>query len=318
MSTLHRPENSTTVRSLPIGIRALRAGLWLASRAAEPLATRVALDLFMRPRRFRRPAWERTLLFHADTEKVKWHGRTLPLWSWGEGPVVLLVHGWEGRGSQLGAMVDPLVQKGFRVVTFDAPGHGDGPGHHASIPEIADALAAVRAHVGPIHAVVAHSMGAVALMLAASRRPLATRHVSVAAPTHISNAFAAFADVFELEPNVREALAHAVEDRFALRLEELELEALAERVLAPTLVVHDRDDRDVPFASGERLASALPNARLLSTSGLGHRRVLRDKNVLESIVAFVEEGAPPRKRGFPLAESLVRELFDRPSRDLDV
>lgn len=307
-------KNSTTVRSLPLGLRALRAGLWLASRTSEPLATRVALDLFLRPRRFRRPAWESALLFHADTEKVAWHGRTLPLWSWGEGPVVLLVHGWEGRGSQLGAMVEPLVQKGFRVVTFDAPGHGDGPGRRSSIPEVADAIAAVRAHVGPVHAAVAHSMGAVGLMLAASRRSVAARHVCIASPTHVSTAFASFSDALGLDPSMTRALSHAMEDRFALRLEELELDVLADRLDVPTLVVHDRDDRDVAFPSGERLAATLPSARLFATSGLGHRKVLRDPRVIEELVAFVEEGAPSRAPGYPLADALFRELHKRPAR----
>jgi len=311
MTTLPRPENSTNVRSLPLGLRALRAGLWLASQTSRPLATRLALDLFMRPRRFRRPAWERALLFHADTERVKWHGRELPLWAWGEGPRVLLVHGWEGRGSQLGALVDPLVRRGFRVVTFDAPGHGDGPGDRSSIPEFADAISAVADHVGPLHAVVAHSMGAVGTLLAAARSPLADRHVLVASPTHVSSAFHAFSEALALPPAVRRALPHAVEDRFALRLEELELSRLAPRIAAETLVVHDRDDKDVPFASAERLVASLEGARLVATSGLGHRKILRDPAVLETIAGFVEERAPARGPGYPVTESLLRELYDR-------
>lgn len=309
--TARLAENSTTVRSLPIGLRALRAGLWLASQTSRPLATRMALDLFMRPRRFRRPAWERSLMFHADTEHVKWHGRSLPLWAWGEGPRVLLVHGWEGRGTQLGALVDPLVRKGFRVLTFDAPGHGDGPGNRSSIPEVADAVTAVADHIGPLHAVVAHSMGGVGLLLAASRRPLASRHVLVASPTRVSSAFHAFSEFFDLPSEVREALPHAVEDRFALRLEELELSRLAARVDAKTLVVHDRDDRDVPFASGEHLASTLRDARLFATKGLGHRKILRDARVIEEIASFVEEGAPERAPGYPVADTLFRELRER-------
>lgn len=314
MSSVAASKISTNVRTIPMGLRVLRAGLWLAAQASEPLATKVALNLFLRPRRFHRPAWERSVLFHADTEKVKWHGRTLPLWTWGEGPVVMLVHGWEGRGSQLGAMVDPLVRKGFRVVAFDAPGHGDGPGHRCSIPEVADSVAAVRAHVGPVHAAIAHSMGAVGLMLAASRRPVADRHVSIASPTHVSSAFAAFSEALSLEPSVQKRLSHAMEDRFALRLEELELDTLADRIHAPTLVVHDRDDRDVSFASAERLVGALGSARLFATSGLGHRKVLRDPNVIDEVVRFVEENAPERGPGYSVADSLVRELYDRPSR----
>jgi hypothetical protein len=44
------------------------------------------------------------------------HARRLPVYSWGSGPTILLAHGWSGRGSQLGAFVEPLVEQGFRLV----------------------------------------------------------------------------------------------------------------------------------------------------------------------------------------------------------
>src|SRR5690554_331085 len=84
--------------------------------------------------------------------------------SWGEGPVVYLVHGWGGWRGQLGAFVAPLLERGRRVVAFDAPGHGEagpgvlGPGK-GTFPEMAEALAAVIEHVGPAEGVVGHSLG---------------------------------------------------------------------------------------------------------------------------------------------------------------
>ena len=76
-----RPKNSTNVRTKTWGLRLLRAGIRVASRAATPLGTRVALELFLRPRRFPRPAWESRLLAHADVRTVPWHGRAMPVWT---------------------------------------------------------------------------------------------------------------------------------------------------------------------------------------------------------------------------------------------
>ena len=56
-----------------------------------------------------------------------------PYFAWGAGPSVLLVHGWEGRGAQLGALVDPLVAAGYRVVALDGPAHGDSPGRLSTL-----------------------------------------------------------------------------------------------------------------------------------------------------------------------------------------
>ena len=67
-------------------------------------------------------------------------------------------------------------------------------------------------------------------------------------------------------------------------------------------MIHDRDDREVGFEHGERLASAWPNAQLLETHGLGHRRVLRDPAVLAAAVDMLRVGVPvPRS-------DLVREV----------
>nr|WP_157756781.1 alpha/beta fold hydrolase [Plantactinospora sp. KBS50] len=91
--------------------------------------------------------------------------------SWGSGPVVYLLHGWAGRSRQLASLVTPLVERGHRVVAFDAPSHGrSAPGRYgprsSSIPEFAASLAAVAQMHGRPHAVVAHSLGATAAAVA--------------------------------------------------------------------------------------------------------------------------------------------------------
>ena len=64
-------------------------------------------------------------------------------WIWGEGPAILLVHGWGGRGAQLAAFVPPLVAAGHTVVAFDGPAHGDSPGRRATLLDFRDAIRAV-------------------------------------------------------------------------------------------------------------------------------------------------------------------------------
>jgi pimeloyl-ACP methyl ester carboxylesterase len=55
----------------------------------------------------------------------------------------------------------------------------------------------------------------------------------------------------------------------------------------PVLVVHDRDDRETAWSGGRDLSRAWPDARLLTTSGLGHRRILSDPKVVAEVVRFV-------------------------------
>src|SRR5215207_1930325 len=96
---------------------------------------------------------------------VRVNGRRVHGQSWGDGRAVYLVHGWGGWGGQLVALVRPLVEAGYRVVTFDALSHGEsdagalGP-RRSTLVEMKDALNAVVELHGPPAAVVAHSLGA--------------------------------------------------------------------------------------------------------------------------------------------------------------
>src|SRR5678816_1021873 len=142
-------DSSTVVRSKN-AVRLARAALQTAYIVSEDLGTSLAERLFTTPRRHARPPRERTVLASAREGIVdvtlrapRWKHLRVPVatWRWGVGPTVLLVHGWEGRGSQLGAFVEPLVAAGMSVVAFDAPGHGDSPGHQLFLTELADCVA---------------------------------------------------------------------------------------------------------------------------------------------------------------------------------
>ena len=123
------------------------------------LAARLAERQFLTPPRPRRPDAERALLATARTRPLFVGTRHLELWQWGSGPGVLLVHGWGGRGMQLGPFVEPLVARGFSAMTFDAPGHGPCGQGLVTIPEMVVATRAAAA-LGPLAGVVAHSVGA--------------------------------------------------------------------------------------------------------------------------------------------------------------
>lgn len=305
------PKNSTTVRSQN-AVRFARAALQAAYIVSENWGTSLAERLFISPRRYPRPAREQTVLAtgHPFTVPMqlrspRWRGRTTEIaaWRWGVGPTILLVHGWEGRGTQLGALVEPLVEAGMSVVAFDAPAHGESPGSQLYLTDLADAIADVAVAVGPLHAIVAHSFGAAATLLARARGGVdAPRNVMLAPNVIIERSIAAFARTVGLDDADRARFERNVVAHSGIDLESLRLEHLIGDRDTGLLVVHDRDDREVPLVHGERLAALWPNARLVTTEGLGHRRILRDPSVVGQIVATLRDGLP-----LP-ASDLVREI----------
>jgi len=304
-------KNRTIVRSRNME-RLTRAALQTAYIVSEDLGASFAERLFTSPRRHARPQRERDVLASAREMTVdvtlrapRWHGAQLSVaaWRWGFGPTVLLVHGWEGRGSQLGALVEPLVAAGLSVVAFDAPGHGDSPENRLYLTDLADCIADVAAAVGPLHAIIAHSFGAAGVLLAHARSGLsATRNIMIAPNVLIDDAVRRFARVVGLDDSDRAGLEHRLAEHTGVDPTSLTIERLASSRRDALLVVHDRGDREVSFAHGERLSAVWPGARLVSTDGLGHRRILPDASVIAQTVEFAREGAPEP------SSDLVREV----------
>ncbi|HEU4512743.1 MAG TPA: alpha/beta fold hydrolase [Nocardioidaceae bacterium] len=213
---------------------------------------------------------------------------------WGDGPVVYLVHGWGGRTAQLAALVQPLVAAGHTVVGFDGLSHGDsdpGPSgpRSATGVELGKALDDVAARFGPARAIVAHSMGAVASLLAMRYGWLTTDRLVLLAPMNsYAKQFEPFQQALGIGPRIRRLVDQAVVARVGLPVEEFDVRVLARHLEpVPTLLVHDTGDRQTAYDDTVILAAELPEARLVTTSGLGHRQILRDPQVVDEVVSFI-------------------------------
>lgn len=263
----------------------------LADRLVPGIAGRLARDLWFTvpPRMAALPVPPGGTSFEVTSL-----GATVRGEYWGDGPVVYLVHGWGGRGAQLAAYVEPLVARGFRVVMFDGPAHGDsdhGPAgpHRTHGVELGRALDAVAARFGPAEAVVAHSLGAISTYLTLRFGWLGTRRLVLLAPMAAATPlFHQFQRALGFGARTRRAFDREVEAFVGVPLEAFDASVQATYVDAvPTLVVHDRGDRQTPYADAVRLAGSLPDGRLLTTDGLGHRRILRDPAVVQEVVDFL-------------------------------
>jgi pimeloyl-ACP methyl ester carboxylesterase len=310
-----RTENSTNVRLFKWAVE-------VADRVSPSLASELALRAFLTPSRAPRPERERALLEVAKPLPISAGGLPLAAWSWGERedgkprPTVLLVHGWAGRGAQLGQLVAPLVNRGRRVVTWDAPAHGDSPGRTTTLAQMAEVTRTVADRVGPIEAIVAHSFGGAASTIALARGMDVKRAVYVAPLFTIGATVDRFATGLGLSraaaTQFEQMLAHAN----MARRDDLEGRALAPAMTTPLLVVHDRDDKEVPYAEGVATVRKWPGSRLLTTGGLGHRRVLADADVVDAVVEYATRGDAPADVVLDDALRLERDMRQRSRRHL--
>ena len=228
---------------------------------------------------------EATQPFTLDTSKGRVAG-----FAAGDGPVVMLVHGWGERAAGLGGFIAPLTDAGFRVVGFDLPAHGASSRQMTNPIEWTAVMREVAEHFGGAHAVVAHSLGANAALLAMKEGLNVGRAVLIAPNVDLEYALETFQAMFGLPPKAIEGFTRKLERNFGHNIRyQLRGDLLATNLTTPGVVFHDPDDPQVPFAGSERLVRAWKNSTLIEVPGLGHGNITRDPSVIERAVAFIAE-----------------------------
>jgi pimeloyl-ACP methyl ester carboxylesterase len=263
----------------------------LAAHANGHLAA--ARHAFSTPERIAMSAAEKAALAHAAEPPLRHEGVKLARWTLGRGPRVVLAHGWNSRGAHLLGFAMPLVEAGFSVTLFDLPGHGDSGGQACSVVHAGRALRSVLTAIGEVHAVVGHSMGSAAALLAFAHGLTVQRSVHLAGPSSLTPMVKSQAAAHGLGPEDAAAFAGWVEGFIGTRLAYVDLDRLQHGLRHPGLIVHDPEDRTVPFAASQALHEAWPGSRLEPAAGLGHRRLVTDASVITRSVAFIASEAAP-------------------------
>jgi pimeloyl-ACP methyl ester carboxylesterase len=282
-------QTKSVQRKTPIALTVLRGGLRAISTLSTPCAGRLANKLWFKPQRYPEPQRERQWLESADWQIVPFQEHALQTYCWGtNGPQVLLLHGWDGRGGQLGGFVKPLLEKGYRVITFDAPAHGRTGGKRTDLPTITQAIHTLAAHYGAFDSIIAHSFGGLCAANALHTGLSISSMVFIAAPLGATTTVERFADILQLKPKVVNEHRRLVEKQFGQDIwERFSMSNLTKDLAIPGLIIHDENDNDLPASHGEEIARSWPNCEFHLTSGLGHRRILRNAGVIERIVSFI-------------------------------
>lgn len=207
----------------------------------------------------------------------------------GVGPNALLVHGWQGRRSDLSRICERIVAAGFTVWLPDLPGHGESGGERLSIPLAAAALQAVEEVSGPIGIALGHSIGGACIVQALEQGLAAEKIVFLATPTHYGDFARAVARKAGLEED-EDAILSLLERLIGIHPDRIDMLRQAENLLQPALFIHSSDDPVVSFSNARRVASAWGGAQFQPVEGLGHYHLLSDAEVLDRVLEFVLKG----------------------------
>jgi pimeloyl-ACP methyl ester carboxylesterase len=281
------PRSRNPLRKASPQVLALRLAFRTLGTVAPARAASIAERLFTSPPQHPIQEKEKEFLATGAPFTVPHGVLTLAAWTWGSGPPVLLMHGWGSRAGRFRYFVPALVAAGFRAVALDGPGHGLTGGRHATLPEFAAALTRVAASVGPVRGYVGHSLGAASVLFAMMRSVPAAPAVLLAPPADPEFFWKRFVRHLRIPPAVGSMVQDNLQRRLGFNWADVDGRAIAKKLDVPLLVVHDADDEDVTPADGAAVAAAARQGEFMGTSGLGHRGIMRDAEVVDRSVAFL-------------------------------
>lgn len=247
---------------------------------------------FSIPKRVAMTEAQQQALAPAQRTSHTYNGVEIQCWTLGTGPRVILAHGWNSRGAHLSAFIAPLVKAGYSVTLLDFPGHGDSGDAPSSVVHMGRALLSVCQALGEIQGVIGHSAGAGAALWAFNHGLEVRASVHLNGPSSLSPMVRGMASAFGLDGVQAQAFHDWVEQFIEQPVSAADLDTLRHGLRHPGLIVHDKDDKVVPFAAAEALHDAWAESFLVQVSGLGHSKVLVDPGVVALGVSFIVGNRP--------------------------
>lgn len=214
------------------------------------------------------------------------------------GRVSLVVHGWGSRTGDMLTVINSLTQAGETVVSLDLPGHGASSGRALTMVSAVAAVDAAWRQYGPFHAMVGHSFGGAVIVNAAggnncwAKARIPQKIVTIASPSSLKSVFTDVQRMLGLGSKARDSMDGQVLRIAGRPLSSFESSEQLKRTPVPVLVIHARDDKEVAASHAELMADAGEHIHLHWADGLGHRRIIANRDVASRVSEFVTNPTP--------------------------
>jgi pimeloyl-ACP methyl ester carboxylesterase len=261
--------------------------LKLLSLVSNKLASNIAFKLFCTPINKKLRDREIEVLKTAFSENIKFEDTFIKKYTWGKGSkTALLVHGWESNAGSLGAFVKLLTENDYKVIGFDCPAHGQSGGKQTTLFRNSDAALLICNQIGHIDIAITHSFGSVVLMNAIlhNKNISLDKLVMITTPNELQKAFDDFYSLLKISQKVKEKMEQKIEKRYNIKIKEMTASVLCKQLhLKHAIIVHDKQDKIIPFHNAEIVAKNLKNCQLIPIENAGHYKILWDKRVIDLV-----------------------------------
>jgi pimeloyl-ACP methyl ester carboxylesterase len=281
-------------RIIPFSYQMIGLGLNAASHISNEWAADILENIWFTVFKRKPKSWISEFWQQAEASiELRLEDKSIPVFLWGQGPLVVMMHGWSGSGVQFRRLIPGLVEAGYQVAAFDAPAHGSNPGKHTHLVEFIDSLLAIQQQIGTADTVMAHSLGGMAAV-AAAQRGLSVRQMVLFGPhLDVRKMFQSYSDVLNLNPKLSNRFHDKIGQKIADILDVddawsmLTPANLLDQIDIPGLLIYDKKDEEIPQDQFQSIARHWHGCRSMETEGLGHHNILKDETVIESVLNFM-------------------------------
>tara|TARA_A100001015_G_scaffold126158_1_gene139820 strand:- start:1623 stop:2465 length:843 start_codon:yes stop_codon:yes gene_type:complete len=259
------------------------------------LCMRFTAYLWTKPLKPKRNINEEEFLLTSDNFflKVKAINKTIKCYHWvGDGPKIILVHGWSGRASNMSKIINKLNQNNFDVYAFDAPAHGESSGGNTNLPEFISCIESLASKVSPIYALVGHSLGGFASVYCAAKKIRLDKIILLCPVNNVFELFETFFNHTRLKKKTRNLMINYFIKKTGIIInKQLASEKLVKQIKAKILLIHDESDAQLSILESKKIKKNIVHGTFYFTKGLGHSRLLRNTKVVDRIISFLKSGS---------------------------
>lgn len=258
---------------------------------SSKLAMKFAAKLFTSPVKYKLPKREIEMDKNSLQQNITISSieKEIVIYSYGKSnKKVLLVHGWSGRGTQLVKIADEMLKLGYTTISFDAPAHGKSPGKTSNMTEFIASILELEKNFGPFEFAIGHSLGGMSILNSIKRGLNVKKAVIIGSGDIVEDIMDDFIEKLGMNIAISKKMKASFEKKIGETMDSFSAYVAAREVSIPVLILHDKDDEDVPVKAAYHINENLKESELVITEGLGHRKILGDAKVIKKITDFLK------------------------------
>ncbi|WP_179005367.1 alpha/beta fold hydrolase [Winogradskyella forsetii] len=270
-------------------VKSIGSALNATSLISSKYAAKKAINLFASPRKGRYNDDQKRIIDSAFFEDICYDNMEIATYRWvGKGKTVLLVHGWESNTARWEYILNDLKAQNYNIVALDAPAHGRSDGKQFNAVLYSEFINAVAKKFQP-EVLIGHSVGGMSSVFCMYhyQLPSVKKMILLGAPAHFTGVFDRYKNMMGYNKRISSGLDSIVLKRFEKPVSYFSAANFTESIEAKGLVIHDKNDKIIPYEDGQLIASRYKNSEFISTTGFGHG--LKDESLTPKIIQFIND-----------------------------